>query len=432
MKISISIAQTETILSVHVPNDMSLLDLRAYLEAEDSAISGNWKLSLNSKTFTEEDTSKTLEELGIKDNDLLLISTSTATANGPSSSTTTTNNAGAAALEDQRIEELRCQLLNEPQIRAQYPPEMLDTLNEPEQFKLFFKSLMRQGIQGNAVNSANIHGDPDDPENQKRILEMIQQEQIEENMRNALEYSPETFATVSMLYVDVELNGHKVKAFVDSGAQRTILSQKMAEECGISRLIDRRFRGIAAGVGSGEIIGQIHSATIKIDKYFFPCSFTILDTNVDFLLGLDMLKRHQGIIDLKNNKLVLGDAEASFLPESQIPRSMFNSGENLPGSLAPNGSRLGGNIFSAENPAPSKKAKVTTEAPSAASSAAGNAALSRSDVTTAAPASTSTSRKYTDATINQLVSLGFTRDQVIKALDATGGNAEFAASYLFQ
>ena len=59
------------------------------------------------------------------------------------------------------------------------------------------------------------------------------------------------------------------------------------------RLIDTRFAGMAIGVGTSKILGRIHAADLEILGTKITCSFTILEDNkVDFLFGLDNLKRH--------------------------------------------------------------------------------------------------------------------------------------------
>jgi hypothetical protein len=62
----------------------------------------------------------------------------------------------------------------------------------------------------------------------------------------------------------VQVNGVPVKAFVDSGAQMTIMTHDFAEKCYLTRLLDKRFAGLAVGVGSSRILGRIHQAPLNV------------------------------------------------------------------------------------------------------------------------------------------------------------------------
>lgn len=165
-----------------------------------------------------------------------------------------------------------------------------------------------------------IEIDPFDIEAQKHLEELIQKGNIEENMQNAMEYTPESFARVIMLYIDATVNNTPVKAFVDSGAQMTIMSKACAEKCGLMRLLDTRFSGVAKGVGTAKILGRIHLTKMIIGKSHFDVTITVLDQGgIEFLLGLDMLRKHACTIDLAKNVLVIGKESAPFLQEKDLP-----------------------------------------------------------------------------------------------------------------
>ena len=70
--------------------------------------------------------------------------------------------------------------------------------------------------------------------------------------------------------------------------------QKCAERLGLMRLVDKRYAGVAKGVGTSKIVGRVHAVDMKIGSNYIPISITVLENNdMEFLFGLDNLRRHQ-------------------------------------------------------------------------------------------------------------------------------------------
>lgn len=165
--------------------------------------------------------------------------------------------------------------------------------------------------------------DPLSADYQRALEERIKQNNIDDNYKHAAEFNPELFTHTTMLYIEWKINGKELQAFVDSGAQSTIMSARWAEKFNLMRLLDNRFQGIAKGVGTSKILGKIHAAQIQIGDVFFTTSITVLeDDKIDMLFGLDNLKRHNCCIDLANDQLTLDSGKVSvpFLKEHEIER----------------------------------------------------------------------------------------------------------------
>ncbi|KAJ2822043.1 DNA damage-inducible protein 1 [Coemansia erecta] len=293
------------------------------------------------------------------------------------------------------------------QLTQTHPEIAAAARTDPAEFGRLLTQLRAQqqaAARRQEEETARLNADPFNLEAQQRIEEMIRQENIMRNMEAALEHNPESFASVTMLYIDVVVNGTPVKALVDSGAQATVMSRSCAEECGITRLIDTRFAGEARGVGRAKIQGRVHNAQMKLGAQMLMCSFTVMEgAHIGLLFGLDMLKRHQMCIDLKQNALVVGEENIQFLPEHLIPKADH------------------------DNPVPPMAAT--------SSSAAASSAVSPAPVTAApaaAPAQQQQPGSHSEDTIKLVMDLGVSREQAIYYLDAAGGNVNAAAGMIFQ
>ena len=147
----------------------------------------------------------------------------------------------------------------------------------------------------------------------------FRQNLVDDNLRLADELIPEAWIPVEMLYIPCSINGRVIRAFIDTGAQMTVISKKCAEHCGIDNLIDYRVAGKAVGVGEKNILGKIWCVDIMVGHYALPSCFTVIDNpNLDFIFGLDMLKKHKCGIDFTNNCITIGECKISFIKKDDI------------------------------------------------------------------------------------------------------------------
>ncbi|KAL8735195.1 MAG: hypothetical protein Q9166_001071 [cf. Caloplaca sp. 2 TL-2023] len=415
---------------------MTIGDLKAVIEGDSRIQSALQILYHNGQELQDE--SMTLEQVNIKQDDMLGLSVRTTrpqprSTNRPSGRAVPANTRGESGRgtgSAADAEMIRLQALGNPgilnQIRAQNQ-DLANAVNDSSRWSEIYDQMMRQQQDIEAQKQrelALLNADPFNVEAQAKIEEMIRQERVIENLQHAMDHTPEAFGRVHMLYIDVEVNGHKVKAFVDSGAQATIMSPTCAEKCGIMRLIDRRFGGQAVGVGTAKILGRVHSAQIKIGNLFLPCSFSVLEgKDVDLLLGLDMLKRHQACIDLRKGRLVIQDVEVPFLGEADIPKQhveALTSEETVPGPSGMSTSTISGAV----QPPP----RTSTNSSAQQSNPRNTSSGSNAQASVQQPQTSRNS--FPDSDISKLMELGVSREEAINALELAGGNVDIAAGLL--
>lgn len=406
------------IYSLDVCEDMELENFMALAAYETNVPGEQLQLKFNGRNLSGNE--KKLTEFGIKDGDVLLISQRGAQSNLLDFSSIQVPGRQPQQQQGGGLEQNNPATVMELLRNSPHQLSLLKERNPPlaaavergdvEGFSRIWAQHQTDRMKKEQERLQLLMRDPMDPEVQKRIAEEIRLKNVESNMETAVEYAPESFGQVVMLYINCKVNGHVVKAFVDSGAQMTIMSRACAERCNIMRLVDTRWSGIAKGVGTQQIIGRVHLGEIQIGQDFLHSSFSILEQPMDMLLGLDMLKRHQCVIDLKLNELVIGTTgtKTKFLSETDLPAN----------------ARL-------SNQAGDDNEVVMEEDRQLAEALAKSAQSEQSQRPREPPAATATApQTFPESDINKLTNYGFSRDQVVEELTKSNGNVDQATAAL--
>ncbi|KAJ9101834.1 hypothetical protein QFC21_003174 [Naganishia friedmannii] len=420
---------------IEIDPTMELGDVLALLGAEADQDPETISLVFNGTVM--DDRGKTLKDYGMTGNEEAVQMVNLNAMAGPSrpaqpSSSSSSSPSSNGMAND--IERMRLSMLGDPNLMAQITRARPDFAQAIRNNPTHFAQLMQREFSDRKNQQVDaLNADPYDVEAQKKIEEAIRQQAVLENMEHAMEYSPESFGNVTMLYIDVEVNGTKVKAFVDSGAQSTIISPSCAEKCGIMRLVDKRFAGVARGVGTAKILGRIHSAQIRLNNdLFLPVGFSVMEgRDVDLLFGLDMLKRHQACIDLEKNCLRIQGREIPFLAEHQLP-AFARGAEELAEELEQASVKAG-----AKGVAPTVPHEVVTPGlvnavkgglqAGASFPGSGHALGLGSGTAATVTGGSHASSPFPESDIQAIVNLGVSREQAIQTLTAAGGNGKSPA-----
>lgn len=147
-----------------------------------------------------------------------------------------------------------------------------------------------------------------------------------------------------------------------------------------------------------------------------PIKSVMEDQSYDMLLGLDMLRKHQATIDLRNNCLRMGSSSAPFLPEHRIPyhmRALADAAHSNPAATvdtnAAEQNTVGGRNLGSDRGNAFNSDEIISQT-------AGQAALIRAN------------KQKADA----LVVLGFSRSDADRALIACDGHQDRAAMLLIE
>jgi hypothetical protein len=142
------------------------------------------------------------------------------------------------------------------------------------------------------------------------------------------------FATPSphMCLIPCTIGDITVEMLVDTGAQRSVISAPLVTQLDLSKRLDTRFQGVAAGVGRAKISGRIRNVVCAFgDGHVeFLMDFVVLDiAELLVIIGLDQLRKYKCLVDVGNGKLIFGGTggvEVAMLPpnESRLDVNSFN------------------------------------------------------------------------------------------------------------
>ncbi len=139
---------------------------------------------------------------------------------------------------------------------------------------------------------------------------------IKQQMNGAM--IPKTAFRINSPHVNATINDHDVLVLIDTGAEFNVITQQVADKCGLTDQIDTRYNSQVHGVGTCNSIGVLHYVEVRIGDYIIPCKFKVIESekksSFSVIIGIETMTMHGAVIDLNKQALILDGTSFSFIP----------------------------------------------------------------------------------------------------------------------
>jgi hypothetical protein len=124
-------------------------------------------------------------------------------------------------------------------------------------------------------------------------------------------------------YLIAEYQGMGFKILIDSGAQTSIITERLAKTVGLINCMDRRYTGKMTGVASStDMTGVITNVILKLsDSIYVPANFRVIKNehqNFLAIFGMDFLLSHKCKLDFIHREIEIDGQTIRVLNELQM------------------------------------------------------------------------------------------------------------------
>ena len=157
----------------------------------------------------------------------------------------------------------------------------------------------------------------------QNLIELYNEEQKKQETTNHLwdlaeqNILPMIFSRCTV-NIDLKLNNHKLRCFLDTGSHINVISEKLIKQLNLESFVDRTYKGEVSGVGKSQINGCIPYIELEFNNHIMlPSNFHVMNDigSHDILLGLPFMTFYQVNLDFQKRKAKISGMDFNLIIE---------------------------------------------------------------------------------------------------------------------